>query len=430
MEKHIVLFGAGKSATVLINYLKKIACSKNWKVSIVDSQISVLEEKIGDEPNLQAIAMNIDQSEERKRLVKEANVVISLLPPNLHFLVAKDCLEFEKNLLTASYIDAQTRELASEIEEKKLLFLYEMGLDPGIDHMSAMKLIHQIQHEGGKITSFKSHCGGLVAPESDNNPWHYKISWNPKNVVLAGKAGALFQLEGKLTHVPYETIFLNCESLQIEGLGKLAYYPNRDSLAYMQLYGLENAADFIRTTLRHPDFCTGWESIIALDLTNELQFVDTNGLSISQFLQNQFNKKHHHFDEESHLFQNQLRFLGWDDTSILNQGTISNADVLVILLEKALKLASTDKDMIVMVHEIKYEINGISKLKTSKLVVIGTDAVNTAMAKTVGLPLGIAAVLILENKIQLKGLQIPIVPEIYEPVLAELAIEGIQFSES
>jgi saccharopine dehydrogenase-like NADP-dependent oxidoreductase len=286
--KSILVFGAGKSATCLIEYLVKETGVHKWQLTVADGNLALAESKTGNHPHTKAILADVENTEARQSLIAKADIVISLLPPHLHILVAKDCVLFGKNLLTASYADAAIRELLPGIEEKNLLFLCEMGLDPGIDHMSAMQLIHRIKSEGGKIHSFKSHCGGLVAPESDDNPWHYKISWNPRNIVQAGMAGAAFKEDGITRTMKYEELFDANRVVDIPELGYLAWYPNRDSLSYIPLYHLEQANNFIRTTLRYPEFCFGWKNVIELKLTDETIQYDTDGMSLQDFFQQAF----------------------------------------------------------------------------------------------------------------------------------------------
>ncbi|HEV7620248.1 MAG TPA: saccharopine dehydrogenase C-terminal domain-containing protein, partial [Flavisolibacter sp.] len=281
--KNILLFGAGKSANVLIDYLLKNAAEEKWFVTVIDADIMLANGKIGKSDFGKAYSFDINDSEERKKHISKADIVISLMPPSLHFLVAKDCVELEKNLLTASYVDDQMRSLQKQIEDKDLLFLCEMGLDPGIDHMSAKKMIDNIHQDQGKITSFHSHCGGLVAPESDNNPWHYKISWNPKNVINAGKTGAIFKKENEIKELQYKDLFAEKRFVSIPGHQPLCWYPNRDSLSYLNLYDLTDCSTFIRTTLRHPDFIYGWKNIIELELTDEKKTYDTTRLSLAAF---------------------------------------------------------------------------------------------------------------------------------------------------
>lgn len=424
----ILVFGAGKSATVLIRYLGGITAKKNWICTVADQDLTAVNSKINGYPNLRAAALSIEDEDARQGLIKAADIVISLLPPSLHFLVAKDCVRLKKNLLTASYLDHQIKSLEKDINDAGLLFIGEMGLDPGIDHMSAMQIIHEIQSNGGQISSFKSHCGGLIAPESDTNPWHYKISWNPRNIVTAGKAGAIYQEDGKVVAKNYAEIFENCAQLNIPQVGTLAYYPNRDSLSYIPLYQLELAQTFIRTTLRYAEFCLGWEKIVQAQLTSDEEVIDTNGLSYAQFFQSHLKK--YNVELNSPAIIEQFNFLGLNDPTLINKGTLTVAQLLQAILEAKWKLQTGDKDLIVMLHELEYHVNNKHYAIQSKLVVKGDDELHTAMAKTVGLPLGIAAVLILENKIDLKGLHIPIIKEIYEPVLAELMKEGIAFEET
>lgn len=441
-QAHILVFGAGKSATVLIDFLKKTITQNNWLLTVADSNLATVLAKLDGHPGSTGLQINIEDQEARKSLVKTASIVISMMPPSLHYLIAEDCLEFGVNLLTASYLDEKTKALSQEIEEKGLLFLYEMGLDPGIDHMSAMQIIHEIQSKGGVINSFRSHCGGLVAPENDDNPWHYKISWNPRNVVLAGSAGARYLEHGEEVTIPYHGLFNNEETLDIPGLYPLGFYPNRDSLSYIPIYGLESANSFVRTTLRYPEFLKGWAGILHLGLTDQSHIYQFDQLSVAAFFKlhierlaltnwiDSLEEQSTHEAMAAHFLE-QLNWLGLHDQDTLLpliQGTA--ADVLQFLLETKLALLPGEKDMIVMQHEFDYQIGTETHSLKSSLVCIGENDQHTAMAKTVGLPLGIAAKLIVENQIQLSGLHIPILPQIYEPVLAALKSEGIEFQET
>lgn len=497
--KNILLFGAGKSATVLIDYLLSNAEKEDWQLTVVDADINLAQSKIGISSFGKAVSFDINDETDRKEFIRKASIVISLLPPALHTVVAKSCIELNKNLLTASYIDDEIRNLQSEIKNKNLLFLCEMGLDPGIDHMSAMKIFDKIHAGGGNVISFRSHCGGLVAPESDDNPWHYKISWNPRNILLAGKSGAHYRENGEEKRLKYEELFTAERVVEIPGIGFLCWYPNRDSLSYAPLYGLENAKTVVRTTLRHPDFMYGWKNVIDLKLTDETPQYETTGKALMDFFKEHMDKNgfsdwlqkklSERFDQtkdlleklmelveaekeaeqsggdvdkdflvvgkngdlqnmdldkikndaaeivankmhEANLTLKQLFFLGMDDDeTIINKGLCSAADVMQLALEKKLALQAEDKDMIVMLHEIEYTVDGRQSTVNSSLVVIGENNLRTAMAKTVGLPLGIAAKLILNGIIDLTGLHIPTKKEIYEPVLKELEEHGIKFNE-
>ncbi|HLK31039.1 MAG TPA: saccharopine dehydrogenase C-terminal domain-containing protein [Puia sp.] len=420
--KSILLFGAGKSATCLIDYLISESSRQKWLLIVVDGNIELAKSKIGNSDTAIAVSINVENSFDRKELISKADIVISLLPPSLHYLVAVDCVELNKNLLTASYVDEKIKSLASEIKSKGLIFLCEMGLDPGIDHMSAMELIHRIKNNGCKITSFKSHTGGLVAPESDTNPWHYKISWNPRNVVLAGAAGAVYKENNSIISKKYHDLFDQCGEVHIKDIGNLAYYPNRDSLSYIPIYGLEETNIFIRTTLRYPSFCKGWKAIVAAELTDDKKQINTDNLSFKKWSE----KILPFINAEN---KNQLKFLGLFDDLPVPSSAKNSADILQYLLETKLAMSAHDKDMIVMLHEFEYLSEQITHSLRSSLIVKGEDNIRTAMAKTVGLPLGIAAKLILLGKIKLTGLHIPILPEIYEPVLNELKDHGVRFEE-
>jgi saccharopine dehydrogenase (NADP+, L-glutamate forming) len=434
--KKVLLFGAGKSATVLIDYLLSNARQCQWKLTVVDANLQLARDKIKDSVYGHAASFDVMDHNSRHAFIQQSDIVISMLPPVLHLEVAKDCLYFSKHLLTASYIDNELRQMAPEIKAKDLLFLCEMGLDPGIDHMSAMKLVDEINAGGGKITSFQSHCGGLVAPESDDNPWHYKISWNPRNIVLAGKAGAHYRENGEEKKLRYETLFDPANRVTVPGIGNLSWYANRDSLSYTTLYGLEDAPTFVRTTLRHPDFMVGWRNVIGLKLTDETVQYDSNGKTLGELFKAHFDKnklgdwRDINYDGENGLVKKQFSYLGLNDENTpVNQGMFSAADIIQFSLEKNLALRPDDKDMIVMLHELQYVLNNRSCSIRSTLIVKGEDNLHTAMAKTVGLPLGIATKLILAGEISLRGLHIPTSSEMYEPVLKDLEEYGICFNE-
>jgi len=430
--KKILIFGAGKSATCLIDYLCSACKENNWRLLLCDADLLLAQSKISNCKNATAISIDVSNETERIHLIKEADIVISMLPPQLHFLVANDCLNFSKHLLTASYIDERIKSLSKLIEQKGLLFLCEMGLDPGIDHMSAMKIINQVKNQGGKINSFKSHCGGLVSPESDDNPWHYKITWNLSNIVMAGSAGAIYRSNGKTIEIPYNNIFQDCKVVDVPGLFPLAWYPNRDSLSYTNTYGLNDIDTFIRTTLRHPSFCRGWNKIVNMGFTdlNDHEEIK-NCKTYSDWYQLKKNNAKTSLlpDSNEKEFDEQIDYLGLRSNDSIDTEKNNSASLLQNIMGEKLAMLPHDKDMIVMLHEIGYEINGQNKEVRSTLIVKGEDQKRTAMAKTVGLPLGIAAKLILQKKIKLTGLHIPVLPEIYEPVLSELEANHIKFNE-
>ncbi len=420
--KRILLFGAGKSATCLIDYLTRICTENKWSLFIGDADAVALKKKLVHSPFVHPVQLDVENAPERNKLIQQADLVISLLPPALHILIAKDCVTNSKSLLTASYVDEEIRKLSVAIADKKLLFLCEMGLDPGIDHMSAMQIIHRIQHAGGKIISFLSHTGGLVAPECDDNPWHYKISWNPSNVVKAGASGAIYKETGEIKELQYHHLFDQTGLTEIKPVGTYAWYPNRDSLSYIPVYGLESAQTFIRTTLRHPVYCLGWKNLVKSGLTDDVKKLPGNVTSIAEWSKPLLP----YVDLSNKFLYDQL---GLFENTPLPDGKLTSAKILQHLLEKHWRMKDTDRDMILMLHEFEYELDNRKHFLRSSLVVKGENALRTAMAKTVGLPLGIAARLILEDKLKLTGLHIPIIPEIYEPVLTSLMLEGIQFQE-
>ncbi|MGE7776060.1 saccharopine dehydrogenase C-terminal domain-containing protein [Chitinophaga sp. NPDC101104] len=438
--KHVLLFGAGKSATVLIDYLLANAPRQKWHITVVDNDLMLIKSKIGKSYYATAAAIDVKDASVRQPLVRETDLVISLLPPALHITVARDCLQFGKNLLTASYIDPEIRKLEKEIEQAGLLFMYEMGLDPGIDHMSAMKLIQSIEKKGGQISCFRSYCGGLISPESNDNPWQYKISWNARNIVLAGTSGAIYREKGKVKEVAYEHLFDQSKTIQVPGLGKLAWYPNRDSLNYTDIYNLSNVPTFMRATLRYPDFCEGWNAVVRLGLTDDKKKRPTDKLAYSAWAMQNITADEQLSPEEnvaqflgvsskSKLIR-QLKFLGILNGDLINLGEQTNAGVLQHVLEARLRMEPSDKDMIVMLHEIEFERRNMSTKLSSYMIVQGEDNLRTAMAKTVGLPLGILAKLVLSGQVSLTGLQIPVMPDIYNPVLRELEEFDIRFEET
>jgi saccharopine dehydrogenase-like NADP-dependent oxidoreductase len=423
MTKKILLFGAGKSSACLIEYLVKTCGINGWFLTVADNNLGPARTKTSNSLVATATTANVENEMERTVLVKKANIVISLLPPALHGPVAQTCLEFGKPLLTASYLDERIAMMDASLKARGILFLCEMGLDPGIDHMSAMKLIHRIEKDGGRVISFKSHCGGLVSPASDDNPWHYKISWNPRNVVLAGNQGAVFKENEQVKTLVYKELFSHNPEVFVKGAGSLAYYPNRNSLTYLDLYNLQHCRTFIRTTLRHPAFCRAWNALVQSGLTSDRDLIDTRGLTYKKWsvpVEPFINSEN----------AEQLQFLGLFDDSAIPAEAVSSADILQFLLETRLPMKEHDRDMIVMLHEVEYEKNGIKEKIESSLIIQGENSLHTAMAKTVGLPLGIAAELILKGKIKLGGVYIPVIPEIYEPVLSGLENHGIVFKET
>ena len=432
----ILIAGAGKSSIYLVEYILTHAQRNKWKVIVADGDAAAIKEKTGGNKHAEAAVIDITDATAREALVKRADIVVSLMPPHLHLLLAKDCLKHKKDLITSSYISEEMKAMSQEVKDAGLMFMCEMGLDPGIDHMTANKIIHSIHRAAGIITSFKSYCGGLIAPESDNNPWHYKFTWNPKNVISAGAAGAQYLSKGKQVDVPYEKMFEQNKKIQVPGLGSLAYYPNRDSLHYLGIYDVPDTQTFMRATLRHPSFCKGWDAIIALGLTDANDAHEGKGSTYAAWMKKktgladlkQVATKLGTAADEKVI--SMLQWLGLYSETPLPAGKHSSADILLALLQDKWKMQPEDKDMVVMQHEFEYTHRDKKIALTSSMVITGDDAEHSAMAKTVGLPIAILAKLVLGKKIvKPLGVVLPNMATVYRPVLTELAHYGITFNE-
>ncbi len=433
MQK-ITVLGAGKSSGVLIEHLAK---EKSVSLTVADMRMENIVSKTRLFPSVQTFCGDLGSSEVLASLVSQSDIVLSMLPPFLHLTVAKLCLTYRKHLLTASYVSEEIRALHQEAQDLDLIFLMECGLDPGLDHMSAMQLIENIQSEGGSITSFKSYCGGLVAPESDTNPWGYKVTWNPRNVVLAGQGTAQFLEGGKIKFVPYHQLFKRTEPLFFEGFGEYEAYPNRDSLAYIAMYGLEGIETFLRGTIRKKGYCDAWHFLVALGLTdNGVKLGKATNVSMKELL-NSFLPEHVSLAQYLHLSEGdpvyeKLKWLGLMDEKLVFDDLGSEAtpaEFIQKLIERKWELQEGDHDLVLLRHVLEYTQNGQSEKVTSTLSIAGEDAVSTAMAKTVGLPLAMATLLVASGRIRARGVQTPISKEIYLPVLNSLRNSGITFSE-
>ena len=435
----ILILGAGKSSTFLIDYLADSCGTKGRTLILADLALDAAQDKLQDRSGTRASQLDTQDEQKRRTLISEADVVISMLPAFMHPLIAADCVELGKHFFSASYESEAMREMKTEIERKGLFFLNECGLDPGIDHMSAMKIIDDAKSKGEEIVSFKSYCGGLLAPESEDNPWKYKFTWNPRNVVLAGQATSRYIENGELKFVPYHQLFKRNETIRFRGLGDFDGYPNRDSLSYRQVYGLEDIPTMLRGTLRRGGFCKAWDVFVQLGMTDDsFQLEMPQGTTLRQFL-NAFLPYHSELSVEEKLAElipdldfpafEKIQWLGFFENRKLPKTKGSPAQLLQAILEIDWELQTEDRDMIVMQHlfEIKTS-EGIKKVSSS-LVSFGQDSVHTAMAMTVGLPLAIAVDLFLDGKIQLAGLHIPVIPALYEPILEELGKKGIGFEE-
>lgn len=440
--KKILILGAGRSTISLIQYLVKYGESKDWNLLLIDQNLELAQQKVAGYNNAEAKSADVTLSDVREQLIADKDLVISMLPVKLHHLIALTCLELNKNLVTASYVSPEMKALDEEVKNKGLIFLNECGLDPGIDHMSAMNVIDKIRVEGHHLKTFESFTGGLLAPGTDDsNPWEYKFTWNPRNVVLAGQGIVKFIQEDKYKYIPYQKLFRRTEQVHIPGYGYFEGYANRDSLKYLDLYNLRDASTIYRGTFRRPGFCRSWDIFVQLGATDDTYMMEgVEKMSHRDFI-NSFLFYNPHDSVELKLAHymnldlegpemHRLKWLGiFDNTKVgLDKGT--PAQVLEHILKKKWTLTPDDKDMIVMWHKFEYIANNQEKEIHSVMVALGDDMTNTAMAKTVGLPVGIAAQLILEGKISQKGVAIPTTKEIYQPILKELKAEGIELTES
>jgi len=438
----ILVIGAGQSSSSLITYLLNKSTTENLQVIVADVSLELALQKINNHPNGKAITLDIFNEEARRKEIKNATIVISMLPAKLHMMVAKDCIDFSKNLITPSYVSDEMKELNEKVVEKGLVFLNEIGLDPGIDHMSAMQVIDNIREKGGKMLLFESFTGGLVAPESDTNLWNYKFTWNPRNVVIAGQGGAAkFLQEGTYKYIPYQKLFRRTEILHIDKYGKFEGYANRDSLKYKSVYGLDDILTLYRGTVRRVGFSRAWNVFVQLGMTDDTYTIeDSEHMSYRDFTNSflAYNpndsvelklRYYLKIDQDDEIWGKLLELDLFNPHKKVSLKNATPAQILEKILRDKWTLEKEDKDMIVMQHLFGYELNGKKEQVKSSMVCIGDDQTYTAMAKTVGLPVGIAAIQILNGKIKTPGVLLPISKEIYEPILSELKENGIIFTE-
>jgi saccharopine dehydrogenase-like NADP-dependent oxidoreductase len=440
--KNILLIGAGRSTGSLIKYLIDNAKENNWQLTLADRNFDFVLKEFMESEVLTPLVFDVNDDQKRKDLIQQADIVISMLPAHMHIDVAKDCIHFKKNMVTASYISPEMKALEEEAIAAGVTIINEIGVDPGIDHLSAMKVIDEIREKGGELTDFETFTGGLVAPESDNNPWGYKFTWNPRNVVIAGQGGAVkFIQEGSYKYIPYHKVFRRTEIIDIDDYGKFEGIANRDSLKYRSVYQLENIKTMYRGTLRRPGYCRAWDCFVQLGATDDTYTIENSeNMTFREFINlflpynptDSVELKIRHYLNLAHddieLFD-KLAWLDLFEDIPIGIKNATPAQILQRILERKWTLAPEDKDMIVMWHKFIYRLNGNSHELHSSMIVKGDDQRNTAMAKTVGLPVAIATKMILNGKIALPGIHIPIQKEMYQPILKELEDYGIAFNE-
>jgi len=441
--RKILVIGSGKSTSYLIKYLLDKSNTENLHITVGDLKIENAKKLTGNHKNATAIALDIFDENSRKEAVKNSDIVISMLPARFHIEVAKDCILFEKNMVTASYVSKEMEALDKEVKAKGLTFMNEIGVDPGIDHMSAMHVIDRIRDKGGKIILFESFTGGLVAPESDNNLWNYKFTWNPRNVVVAGQGSAAkFLQEDAFKYIPYNRLFRRTEFLEIDGYGRFEAYANRDSLKYQNVYGLNTIKTLYRGTMRRVGFSRAWNVFVLLGLTDDSYTIDdSENMSYRDFVNaflpysptDSVELKFRHalkIDQDDIVWDKFLELDIFSKTKMVELKKATPAQILQKILMDSWTLAEDDIDMIVMYHKFGYELNGEMHQIDATMVTKGEDQIYTAMAKTVGLPVAIATLAILNEKITTPGIQIPITKEVYDPILKELENYGILFNEN
>jgi saccharopine dehydrogenase-like NADP-dependent oxidoreductase len=438
--KNILVIGAGKSAVTLINYLLNESVKNNWTVTVADYNLDLALKASNNHSNSRSIFFDVNDVNQRNKEIISSDIVVSMLPASMHILVARDCVNFKKDLVTASYVSDEILALDNQARENGVLLLNEIGLDPGIDHMSAMKVIDDLKSQGAEITSFKSFCGGLIHPNSDNNPWNYKFTWNPRNVILAGQGTAQYIVNDTYKYIPYHQLFKRTETLNILNAGVFEGYANRDSLSYRKSYGLEDISTMFRGTLRKKGFCRAWDIFIQLGMTSDdYKMIDSQSMKCSDFTnlflpKNDKNSLEENFCDylsiplDSEDFK-KIEWLGLFSDTIIGLDNLTPAQFLQKIAESKLSLDSNDKDMVVMQHQFEYLIDDSTNVLHSSLIVFGDNQINTAMAKTVGLPVAISVKLILSGAINSSGVKIPTSKDIYLPVLNELEDNGITFIE-
>ena len=439
--KKILVIGSGRSSTSLIKYLLDNSTSENWKITVVDFNLELANSKINNHLNGFSFKLDANNDVKRKEFIESADVVISMLPAHMHFKVLKDAVDCGVHVITPSYITDEIKSLNKDALKNNVLVLNELGLDPGIDHMSAKKLIDDVKAKGGILNGFESYTGGLVAPESDDNPWNYKFTWNPRNVVLAGQGSAAkFIKEGKYKYIPYNKLFRRTEIIDVPGYGQFEGYPNRDSLKYRSIYELDNISTMYRGTLRKVGFCRAWNIFVQLGATDDSYKVEgsenmTNREFINSFLKFNTNDsvelklRHYLRIEQDDYMWDKLVWLGVFEDKKIGLKDASPAQILQKILQEKWSLSTTDKDMIIMWHRVSYSLNKIEKELISYMAYIGKDSSVTAMSDTVGLPLGIATKMLLNGSIKTRGVVLPLEKQIYNPVLKELKKLGIDFVE-
>ena len=436
--KRIVVFGAGMVAGAHVEYLLS---QPEFEVTVGSRTLAKAEALVKGHDRGRAVQVNSDDPSALEALIKESDLAVSLLPYAYHPVVAGLCLKHRVHMVTTSYVKEAMAQLDAAAREAGIILLNEIGVDPGIDHMTAMRVIHTVQQGGGRVTKFISWCGGLPAPEANTNPFGYKFSWSPRGVLLAGKNPAHFLWDGQDVSIPGEELFDHFWTVPVEVEGTAIGfdgYPNRDSLPYMHTYGISSPATFFRGTLRYPGWCQTLRKIADLGLLDEKPLEDVAGSTYAQFMATLIGSDRHNLRASLAAYLDlsldspvlsHLEWLGLLSDDSLPAGLVAPIDILTARMLEKMQYQPGERDMLVLKHEFLAEYSDRQERITSTMVDFGIPYGFTSMARTVGLPAAIAVAMILRGQITLTGVQVPVVPEIYEPVLAELEAQGIRFVE-
>ncbi len=439
--RNVLVLGAGLVSKPLVRYLLNTEATS---VTVASRTVSKAEAILGAHPRGHAVALDVQSvggMEALDSLIAASDVVISLLPYVFHIDVAKKCLDHRKHLVTTSYVKPEMRALDEAAKEAGVLFLNEVGLDPGIDHMSAMRVIEKVKDEGGTVVSFRSYCGGLPSPDNDDNPLGYKFSWSPKGVVLAGTNSARYLEDGMIREVPASRLFATHWPVFAPGVGELEGYPNRDSVSYIETYGLEGIKTMFRGTLRNLGWCATWQKLVELGLVDPQPRPDLPTMTFARIMAEIAERRPGEDLRGAvarklnlHPWSREMQSIAWmgllDDRPI-PRGAESLADALAMRLAELMPYKKGEKDMIVLLHEFLavYPDRPSPRRITSSLVAFGEPDGDSAMSKTVSLPAAVATRLLLNGKIRLTGVRIPVVRELYEPILDELRLLKIECEE-
>lgn len=440
--KRVLILGAGLVTGPMVRYL----LDKGYHVTVASRTVSKAQDLIGGHPNGEAIAYDIESDAGQARLnelVSQHDLAVSMLPYLHHPAVAKACIANRKPMVTTSYVSPAMRELDAATREAGIVILNEVGVDPGIDHMSAMQIIHKVQHAGGHVDGFMSYCGGLPAPEANNNPFGYKFSWSPRGVLLAARNAAHYLLNGQKVNVPGQELFTHYWPLDVEGLGQFEAYPNRDSMPYLEVYGIGDAATMYRGTLRNQGWCEVLYKIAALGFLDDRPR-EAAGKTYAQFVRDLLPGEVTQtgdiktdvatslkVERDSPVIKN-LAWLGLFDEKRIDApgGKISPLDLMTKVMLERMQYAEGERDLIILVHHFNASYPDGKKEKiSSTLIAFGEPNGDTAMARTVSLPAAIGVDLILSGQIKATGIQTPVTPDWYEPILAELKELGIECIE-